>query len=69
MILSGHPSITLEQFLSDISEGILIWSNLILNLPKISKFYVNQKSNYTKLTLDYCAADASDKGYSDDNKG
>ena len=35
MILSGHPSISLDYCLSDTSEGILIWSNLILDLREI----------------------------------
>ena len=31
MILSGHPSVSLEQCLSDTAERMLIWSNLLLD--------------------------------------
>ena len=51
MILSGHhPSISLELCLSDTSEEVLIWSNLILDFmwnlevwhkPKIKLFQLN----------------------------
>ena len=52
MILSSHPSITTEYCLSDKLEGMLIWSNLILDLSEISKFLINLKLNYPKLTLE-----------------
>ena len=32
MIHIGHPSISLEQRLSDTSEGMLIWSNLVFRV-------------------------------------
>ena len=45
MILSGHPSISLEECLSDTSERMLIGSNLTLDLREISKFDINLKSS------------------------
>ena len=45
MILSGHPSKSSEWYLSDTSQGTLIWSNLILDLQEILKFHINLKSN------------------------
>ena len=52
MILSGHASKSLEKCLSDISEEILIWNNLILDLHEILKFHRSLKSNYSILTLE-----------------
>ena len=69
MILSGHPSISLEQCFSDTSEGMLMWSNLVLDLREISKFHINLKSNYSQLTLEWYATDTSDKHYSNDIQG
>ena len=66
MILSDHPSISLEQLLSDASEGMLIWNNQILDLREISKFHINLKRNYSKLTLEQYATDTPDKDYSND---
>ena len=52
--------VTLQyQCLSDTSKGILIWSNLILDLSEISKFHIYLKSNHCKLTLEQYVADTS----------
>ena len=69
MILSGHPSTSLEYCLSDTSQGILIWSNLMLDLNEILKCHISLKSNYSKLTLEQYVADTSDKDYSNDIQG
>ena len=41
MIVSGQLSISLGYCLSDTSEGMLIWSNLILDLHESSKLHIN----------------------------
>ena len=66
MIFSSHPSILFEQCLSDTSELMLIWSNQILDQCEISKFDINLKPNYSKLTLEYYTADTLKKDYSND---
>ena len=40
IILSGHPSTSLENSLSNLSEGMLIWCNLILDFGEISTFHI-----------------------------